>query len=236
MRSRSIFVVLVLALTLAYSVAVYVQVIPLRRSLDERGWNASPRVPDGAEAVERVDPAGAAAGVLQIGDEVIALNGEQVEYSDQKMESAYGRVARGGSYAMTVRRAGQTLDLTLQSRRAPVTAWLFYPWRLAVLFLTLVYLAVGFGVFALKPDNTQALVLALALTAWGSPFESAPLSGDMSAWLVALFTVGSLVKPLALAFVLHLFLIFSREKRGHAAGRRERAGGRVRMSGRGKVC
>lgn len=208
MRPRSILVGLTLVLILAYSVAVYVNVIPLRRSLDERGWNASPRVPDGAEAVVQVDPAGAAAGVLQIGDEVIALNGEPVEYSDQKMESAYGRVPRGGAYALTVRRAGQTLDLTLRSRRAPPSAWLFYPWRLAVLFLTLVYLAVGFGVFALKPDNTQALVLALALTAWGSPFETVQLSGDMSVWLAVLFMAGAFAKPLALAFVLHLFLIF----------------------------
>lgn len=208
MPPRSILVGLILVLMLTYSVAVYVNVIPLRRSLDERGWNATPRVPDGAETVERVDPAGAAAGVLQVGDEVIALNGERVEYSDQKMESAYGRVARGGTYALTVRRAGQTFDLTLRAERAPLSAWLLNPWRLAVLFLTLVYLAVGFGVFALKPDNTQALVLALALTAWGSPFESAPLSGDMGAWLIALLMAGAFVRPLALAFVLHLFLIF----------------------------
>ncbi len=208
MRPRSILVGLILVLMLAYSVAVYVNVIPLRRSLMERGWNATPRVPDGAETVVRVDPEGPAAGVLQLDDEIIALNGEQVEYSDRKMESAYGRVARGGAYAMTVRRAGQTLDLSLRSERAPLSAWLFTPWRLAVLFLTLVYLAVGFSVFSLKPDNTQALVLALALTAWGSPFESASLSGDMSAWLAALLMIGAFIRPLTLAFVLHLFLIF----------------------------
>jgi hypothetical protein len=208
MRPRSILVGLILVLMLAYSVAVYVNVIPLRRSLDERGWNATPRVPDGAEAVERVDPAGPAAGVLQLGDEVIALNGEPVEYSDQKMESAYGRVARGGAYTLTVRRAGQTLDLTLRSVRAPLTAWLINPWRLAVLFLTFVYLAVGFSVFALKPDNAQALVLALALTTFGSPFEAASLSGDMDAWLAALHVAGSFVRGFALVFVLHLFLIF----------------------------
>lgn len=208
MRPRSILVGLILVLMLAYSVAVYVNVIPLRRSLIERGWNATPRVPDGAEMVVEVDPGGPAVGVLQLDDEVIALNGELVEYSDQKMESAYERVARGGTYALMVRRAGQTLDLTLRSERAPLTAWLINPWRLAVLFLTLVYLAVGFGVFVLKPDNTQALLLALALTAWGSPFESAPLSGDMNAWLVALLMAGAFIRPLALAFILHLFLIF----------------------------
>lgn len=208
MRLRSILVGLILVLMLAYSVAVYVNVIPLRRSLDERGWNAVPRVPDGAEVVEHVDPAGPAAGVLQVDDEVIALNGERVEYSDQKMESAYARVARGGTYALTVRRAGQTLDLTPSSRRAPLTGWLLSPWRLVVLSLTLVYLAVGFSVFALKPDNTQALVLALALTAWGSPFEGVPLSGDMSAWLAAVLLAGAFVRPLTVAFILHLFLIF----------------------------
>ncbi|MCA1616056.1 MAG: PDZ domain-containing protein [Acidobacteria bacterium] len=208
MRPRSILVGLILVLMLAYSVAVYVNIIPLRRSLTERGWNATPRAPDGAEAVAEVDPAGPAAGLLQAGDEVIALNGEPVEYSDQKMERAYGRVARGGAYSMTVRRAGQTLDLTLRSRRAALTEWLLYPWRLAVLFLTLVYLAVGFGVFALKPDNTQALVLALALTAWGAPFESAQFGGDTPLWLAAVFMAGFFVRFLVLAFMLHLFLIF----------------------------
>jgi hypothetical protein len=208
MRSRSVIVGITLALMLAYSVAVYALVIPQRRALVERGWNAAPRATDGAEAVVSVDPGGAAASSLRVGDEVVALNGERVEYSDAGMEDAHRRVARGEPYVLTVRREGRLLDLTMRDARAPLYAWLTNPWRLAVLLITLVYLGVGFAVFALKPNDKQVWLLALALSTWGAPFEFPQLSAGMSPWLVALLLSGFFLRYTTLAFVLHLFLIF----------------------------
>ncbi|HVG30015.1 MAG TPA: protein kinase [Pyrinomonadaceae bacterium] len=208
MRSRSIFVGLVLVLMLAYSVAVYMLVIPQRRALVERGWNATPRGEDGAEVVVTVDPVGAAASSLRVGDEVVALNGERVENSDALMEAAHRRVPRGEPYVLTVRRGGQLLDLTMRDARAPLSAWLTNPWRLAVLLITVVYLGVGFAVFALKPNDKQVWLLALALCTWGAPFEFPQLSGDLPPWLTALLLSGFFFRFTVLAFVLHLFLVF----------------------------
>jgi hypothetical protein len=213
MRSRAIIVGIVLALMLAYSVAVYALVLPQRRMLAERGWNATPREADGAEVVATVDPQGAAAGLLRVGDEVVALGGERVESSDRLMEAAYQRVPRGGPYALTVRRDGRLLDLTLRDRRAALSEWLLSPWRLAVLFLTVVYLATGFAAFALRPGDKQVQLLALALATWGAPFEFPQLSGAEPAWLLALLAAGMFFRVMPPAFVLHLFLVFPEPSR-----------------------
>src|SRR6185436_13150809 len=112
-------------------------------------------------------PSAADTSLLRDDDEVIALNGQPMTNEIQlaiAMEKTLAQLSPGGSYTLVVRRAGQTQELTLRTASRPlwtkiVTVIL---WLCAAFFpLT------GLIVFWLKPDDKQAVLLALMLaTCW----------------------------------------------------------------------
>ena len=111
MKTRTVLVGIFFALMVAYSAVSYSHFLSLQHMLAERGWNASPTEPGGPELVNRVLPDGPAATVLQVGDEIVAINSQIVERSDYKTENAFREVNSGDSYSLTVRRDGQVRDL-----------------------------------------------------------------------------------------------------------------------------
>jgi len=143
---------------------------------------------------------------LRDGDEIIALNGQEFKYARQYFET-FARVPPGGSYTIVVRRDGLTKQLTL--RTAPQPFWVQINAVLIQMVIPLTFLLTGLAVFLLRPNNKQAVLLALMLGMFGAALP--PISfviADVSGWLAVLLITAHLVGACFFAVTLHFFLIF----------------------------
>ncbi len=143
---------------------------------------------------------------LRDGDEIIALDGQEFKYSRQYFET-FGRLSPGSSYTTVVRRDGQTKQITL--RTAPQQLWVRLNAVLVQLIIPLSFLLTGLAVFFLRPNNKQALLLALMLGMFGAAMP--PVSfiiADVPNWLAVLLMAAHLIGGCFFAVTLHFFLIF----------------------------
>lgn len=207
MKTRTILIGIFFALVVAYTPASYSGWITGQHMLKERGWNASPSAPGGPELIVRVD-AGGPASDLRVGDEVIAINGQNVERSDYRMENVFRRLNRDDAYTLTVRRDGQLRDLTLRRNRISLFKWVFTSGAFATLLSSSVFLLVGIAVFAVKPEDKQALLLSLWLVLMASAFSLPQPFEGTAWWYRSLIVFGQATKLFAPSFLLHLFLVF----------------------------
>src|SRR6185295_18254010 len=135
MRLRIILVGLFLALMfLHFGVHSYHDVsLSLRSS--SSGWTLSPL--DGrVRLVQGMSSADTS--LLRDGDEVIALNGQQMTNEVQlsiARDQTFAQLSPGGSYTLAVRRAGQTQQFMLRSTSRPL-------WTKIVAIISWLYLAV----------------------------------------------------------------------------------------------
>lgn len=210
MRLRIILVGLFFALMfLHFGVQSYHDVL-LTLTSSSPGWILSPV--DGRVRVGHGMSAADTSG-LRDGDEIVALNGQEITNEVQlsiARDKAFAHLPPETFYTLVVRRAGQTQQLTLRTARRPlwpkiigVLFWLFF----AIFPLT------GLIVFWLKPDNKQALLLALMLgTCWqwgASPQELlSVLFSGYPWWLVGVLITALLVGRAFPAVFLHFFLVF----------------------------
>ncbi len=210
MRLRIILVGLFLALMfLHFGVHSYHDVSRSLKS-SSSGWGLSPvngrvRLTQGMSSADT--------SLLRDDDEIIALNGQPMTNEIQlniAVEKTFAQLPPGGSYTLVVRRAGQTQQLTLTSVRRPlwpkivgITSWLC----LAVFPLTALI------VFLVKPNNKQALLLALMLATcwqWGpSPQElMTVIFFGHPVWLVATLILALIIGRGFAPVFFHFFLVF----------------------------
>jgi hypothetical protein len=114
------------------------------------------------------------------------------------------------SYTLVVRRAGQTQQLTVRTASRPL-----WPKTIDVLawLLLVVFPLTGLIVFWLKPDNKQALLLALMLgTCWQWFLAPITLMTDIvsghPSWLIGVLFAALLVGRVFPSVFLHFFLVF----------------------------
>jgi hypothetical protein len=210
MRLRTILVGLFLALMfLHFGVQSYHDVSLALRS-SSSGWTLSP-VDGRVRLVQGVSLPDTS--LLRDGDEVIALNGQQMTNDVQlsiALDKTFAQLSPGGSYTLTVRRAGQTQQFMLRS--APRTLWTKIVVIISWLCLT-VFPLTGLIVFWLKPDNKQAVLLSLMLATcwqWGpSPQELMIVIffGHPQLLVAALILALVIGRGFAPIF-LHFFLVF----------------------------
>ncbi|HEX6184547.1 MAG TPA: protein kinase [Pyrinomonadaceae bacterium] len=210
MRPRALLFGLLFTLVVAYTVADFEMLVPQRYTFEGRGWGTSQAERGGSVRVVVVNPAGPAAGSLRVGDEVLALDGASVGHSDMELERAFARIVPGTPYTLTVRREGQLREFALRSKTSPLSDRLLSPGMVFTVLNGLSFLLVGLAVFVLKPDDKQAVVLAVCLTvlggAWPLPL---PLGGEPR-WQLTLIAAGHVLKTFAVPLMLHLFLVFPR--------------------------
>lgn len=223
MRPRIVIVVTLYAPAAACTAALLYHYTRQLHMLESRGWGSTQTEAHGPELLIEVTPGGTADGLLRAGDEVVSVNGEATERSDFRTETAYARVTPGEPYRLTVRRDGQLHEFTL---RADAARALPAGYIVGSLLYSLVFLLVGLGVFLLKPDDKQVLLLSLCLAALGEPW-AVPYTYEWTpAWLRALYCFQYVTKPLFGPLLLHLFLVFPRPAattRPRRAARRARA-------------
>src|SRR5712691_2933581 len=211
MRLRIILVGLFLALMFLHFGVQSYHDLSLSLKSSSPGWGLSPvngrvRLAHGLSAADT--------SLLRDDDEVIALNGQQMTNEVQlsiARDKTFAQLPPGASYSLVVRHAGQTEQLTLRTASRPL--WT----RIVAVILWLcaaVFPVTGLIVFWLKPDNKQAVLLALMLATcwqWGpSPQElmTVIFFGHPS-WLVAALILALVIGRGFAPIFFHFFLVFA---------------------------
>jgi phosphoserine phosphatase RsbU/P len=163
----------------------------------QRGWEATEV--DGKPIIYEVDADGPAS-ILRVGDEVVSLIVEP-HGACPTLNRRECTVLPGTGYKLAVRRGGQTLEIEL---RTATDSW-FYGFALHL--VSLIFVGVGLTVFALKPDDKQALLLALMLGAFAGLFIGG--TDLLAKWAQVVVELARLCGFAAFFPVfLHFFLLF----------------------------
>ncbi|HEY0319353.1 MAG TPA: protein kinase [Pyrinomonadaceae bacterium] len=140
--------------------------------------------------------------VLQIGDEIVAFNGQKIQ--SQANPRRFFRFANlGTNYTLTVRRDGITREMALHT--VPVSTEAAAMTVMQSLIVPAIFLFIGLGVFLLKPYDNQALLLAVGFAAIGIPTEAIFIAPQ---WLKLFLGTGFVASSFAAALLLHLMLVF----------------------------
>ncbi len=158
----------------------------------------------GEPRVTRVDPDGPAT-EFRVGDEVIAINGVKIRDNPRILIDA-GPEPPGTRNTLTIRRAGELRDITIQSvPHKPVSQK--NRTRIDLFYLTVIlHLLTGWLVILFRPNDKQAWLLALMLGTMtgliGTNPSNLPWGLNLIVGLAIAF--GNLFFPL----FVHFFLIF----------------------------
>ena len=168
-------------------------------STSDPGWEAADR--GGRVLVTGVE---SLSWGLRPGDEVIGVEGIQFRTSSDLMASLRA-LDVGESYTLVIRREGLPTKLTLQTMPVPLLR--IAPVRGAMAIILALFLITGFGVFILKPNDGQALLLALM---FGTLTGAIPLlwAGDLPVWFAYVAFCTRIALLFAAPVMFHFFLIF----------------------------
>src|SRR5262245_15982418 len=197
-RARILLGGIVLALLTAY-IGVYIYSITLPRKGSSDGWSGT-WDGKGEPRVTSVDPNGASANSLQVGDEFIAINGVKIK-DDPRLLEYSNNVPPGTRYTLTIRRAGELRDVEIQT--VPHQGRInFDPYY----YVCLLFLATAWIVFLLRPDDKQAWLLALMLGTLTGTLGNSP--NNLPSWLSLAVPMAIALGVLFLPVFVHFFLIF----------------------------
>ncbi len=98
------------------------------------------------------------AGIVRSGDEVLAINGQAIKHVSDVVDM-FQHINPRTPYTLNIRRGPASFDLTILSQAIPFTSWILNGF--GSLILPNIFLLTGLIVFMLRPDNKQALLLAL---------------------------------------------------------------------------
>lgn len=197
LKLRFIAVLAFFGLMLTYSVAgMYLDIV---RPGSDDGWRASGAA--GVYHITGTDADSPAHGLLQKGDQILAINGVNIAQDPTGLSYAV-RVPPGSTYTMTVRRNGQELTFNLKTiprRPAP------FPWNRLIPPL---FWLTGLFVFLLKPEDRQARLLALMLSSFSGLLSGQPPLDSLPLWLGTAVGLARIVGLASVPLLLHLFLVF----------------------------
>jgi GAF domain-containing protein len=120
--------------------------------------------PDGCY-VEGVEPAGPAAGRLQPGDRIVALDGVAPRSLTATIPHRHP-LSAGDRYTLTIVRQRQESDVILTVGSAPSSIW----YRLTHVFVSLVWFVVGLFIGRARPEQAVARLACIAALATGLAF------------------------------------------------------------------
>ncbi|MDX2031350.1 MAG: SpoIIE family protein phosphatase [Blastocatellia bacterium] len=186
-------------MTATFAVVNYARFQRLRASYD--GWGAGGRAGQ-AILIRTVDATGPAA-ALRPGDEVVSVDGITPQ-QDREILNHNLRRRPGEAYRMVVRRDGRELEFNFRLVAFPARNWI--PEIVQALLVAL-FLGTGLLVFALKPKDKQAALLALMLSSFASLIGVAT-AGLPRVLLVGLLGTARVGGMFVLPFILHFFLVF----------------------------
>ena len=163
---------------------------------------------DGEIIVSRIE-ATELRGVLREGDQIVEFNGNPLTSTSQLR--VFFIIAEVGSpYEITVLRNGQRQRLNLQT--LPTTAGMRLGVFSSVILVPLFFQLTGLVIFLLKPNDKQALLIALTfgMTGVGPTAAVLPITPF---WITIVIGIGSTVRALIFATLFHFALIFPEPSR-----------------------
>ena len=146
------------------------------------------------------------AALLRVGDEVIALNGEQIKRPSD-IADGFHQIEPAKPYTVLIRRNGFGLEVTLLSQPIPLITWVIN----GALYLVIpnIFLLTGLIVFMLKPYDKQALLLALMFGMFtGALFAIDPSYASESAMMIGILLTVHLASLFLWPVFFHFFQIF----------------------------
>jgi sigma-B regulation protein RsbU (phosphoserine phosphatase) len=143
------------------------------------------------------------ASILRVGDEIVALNNEPLTSSLQA--TRLWRTEPGTPYTIVVRRDGRLYEHRLPT--VPLPGAVITLFRLLYIVIPVIFLVSGLIVFVLKPNDKQALLLALMFGMFIPEGVYASYTG-LPVWLTAVLLAGLMVSNFFPPVFFHLFLIF----------------------------
>jgi hypothetical protein len=146
----------------ALAIGVYAAVLLAHAGQASFGWDERPR--RNLFYVERVAPAGPAAGILQPGDRVLALDGLPPIGLAGTMPHRHVR-SPGDRYSLRIERDGHPREVVLTVGAAPAP-----PGRVVHLLVSLVWIGVGLFIGWARPDQPMARIACLAAVSVGLAF------------------------------------------------------------------
>ncbi|MEP7342301.1 MAG: SpoIIE family protein phosphatase [Acidobacteriota bacterium] len=178
--------------------AIYVYSITLPKKGSSDGFSASW---DGISdpRITSIDPDGPATGLLQVGDDMIAIDGVKIRDNPGLLINNYR--PPGTRFTLTIRRAGELRDVSILTIPYK-TGHYFDPYH----YISLLFLLTAWAVFLLRPDDKQAVLLAIMLATLIEFVGNAP--ADLPSWLSLIAGVGALTGLSFFPVIVHLFLIF----------------------------
>ena len=108
----------------------------------------------------------------------------------------------GTSYTLTILRNGQMLEIPLQSMRPESNLGK----RLAFQLILLIFVVTGLIIFLLKPNDNQALLLALMLGSFVGVVDWQLTA--IPTWILVIVVIARCAGLWFMPFFLHFFLIF----------------------------
>jgi eukaryotic-like serine/threonine-protein kinase len=172
----------------------------------DSGWKPERR--DGQWLVAEVDPLGAAAGKLQAGDQILAIN-RDVRIARIDSPDVWSVTARQDAYSLEVKRGSEELHLELQPERRQNYRNL--GGILSNLAASLGFYLVGLMLGLLKPEDRVTRRASLTLLAWASFTLFISLQQMVALftfWERAVLLFINLISPLQFALSYHFYYRF----------------------------
>ncbi len=144
--------------------------------------------------------------LLRIGDEIVAINGQPIKLASDVI-GIFHDIDPGLAYTVVIRRNGTPFEVTLTSQSIPLLVLVVS--GAASLVIPNIFLLTGLIVFLLKPDDKQALLLALMFGMFtGAIYAVDPAYAGESSSMVAVMLSVHLVSLFLWPVFFHFFQIF----------------------------
>lgn len=144
--------------------------------------------------------------LLRIGDEVVAINGKPIKQVSDVI-GIFHYIEPGQPYKVLIKRSGIPFEITLTSQAISLVSWVVN--GAASLVIPNIFLLTGLIVFLLKPDDKQALLLALMFGMFTGAFYALyPVYSGESPSMVAIMLAVHLASLFLWPVFFHFFQIF----------------------------
>jgi sigma-B regulation protein RsbU (phosphoserine phosphatase) len=153
--------------------------------------------------VTQVRPGSPAEGLLLPKDELVAVDGQGVAAGFDVRMAVPGPPR---PYSMVVRRGGELLVLRLATVPYGVSVSTFFV--LAFAIVGALFLLTGTAVFALRPHDPRARLLAVSFALFAAAGQIPYPTDTLPAWAIAVLVAGQAASIFFWPSLLHLFLIF----------------------------
>ncbi len=185
-----------LLMSVYFGLYVYSVFLPRKGSSDgfSASWDGT-----GQPRIVGVDADSPATGLVQVGDEMIAINGVNIRENPSILLG--NELPPGTRFTLTIRRAGQLQDISILTvpHRGRIQFGTFY-------YVNLLFLLTAWAIFLLRPADKQAWLLALMLASFTGMIDNAPdnLPDGLRMFAGGINALGLLFFPI----FVHFFLIF----------------------------